>query len=737
MAIEKANLNLYPGVNAQTLSESVGQSSEDKQQEAVAGNKLKQVLSKIAQKTEENKKDMGLPGSGRASEKTVETLFKGLLDGKSGPVAKDAAQTFQSAQLSKDTNSSSQEFFGKAAQGSPQAGFNAASSFKRTSDTPGADRALGSSASEVLVTTTQTAQKGGDLKELESTLGDLISKFKDGGTAEPAKKKVVQSSLEAPGSERHKAAMEWAGSKTKTLQNGPAQEKMANLLQKADPKNPAQFKDTLKTLEKFASDPSKLSKKLDGADAKQTFSQLSSAMIGSPKLAVSEKAFEKLLDSEKFANMKPDTKGKLIATLGKSPQHAPELVKTLDSMKGGPKLEKFAKKVAARGLDPESMKQSAAEAKTRTIPFPAIENLDPRDPETPKKLIAFKAQWGAVAQKTNKFNGEIAKGLNKATSLRQLNELPTPRGLGPITGGITNPEELAQKLGCSVDQAKILVAIEQQVEDNKRDLGIQKNLSTKRRSLRGKPDSRPHLKEKRSDGPTGHTKTTIALSEDAARSSTGSLRQLLGRSGAATKTEASASAETEASTTATPPPTREEVAARNSQAFRPTSSTMNTRAGRMQWGNNTIQVGMDAEVQRKKLAKMREEKAETLKADPTKLSKGPRIGTDFSPLSDIVANNTPWVQLKPGVKAALRNLQITPNILESWQGNKPIYSTLQAKEWDSLNEIQRKSAQLVSLTPDNWNALASVLSAAMKNPQEIRRGPTKINLTQVTAKGNA
>jgi hypothetical protein len=328
--------------------------------------------------------------------------------------------------------------------------------------------------------------------------------------------------------------------------------------------------------------------------------------------------------------------------------------------------------------------------------------------------------------------------------MKDLNTLDVPRSFTPILGDARSPEELVKATGCTLDEAQYIFELSTRCETYKNsDLQLSKNMSTKRRFLRGKPDTRAHLTDKRTSVAGLPPKTTISLGEEAQGASTVELRKLLGASTSKTAAplpaEQSAAASVSQATEA--PPSPEEVKARNRQTVRPTGTTMTPFGGKAKgWGNNTVVVGMDAEVQRKKLAQLREEKTQALKADPTRLTKGPAIGraSDFVPLSQLVEAKTPWLQLSPAVKAAMRNLQLTQNILESWySGQNRIYSSLQAKTWDDLTEIQRKSASLLGLEGPNWNALASVLSTSVRAQQELRKSPTKHNVNNVAMKSGA
>lgn len=733
----------YANVSAEALANNVPQNQEQKDN-AVSDAKLKQVLKKIADKNLEVRKEEGLTDVEATAprESKSDGLLKGLLDGKSGPTGKAAAELFKNSGLAKFTSDTAKTELGETTQKTPQAGFNAASSFNRMSATPGAEKAMGNSAiaSEALVVTTQTAKKGGDLEKLESSVKDFIGTFADNGSTETVKKKVFSSTAEAPGSERHKAAMDWGKSKSMRLQTGPAQESMANLLKKADPNNPAKFTDTLKGLEKFTQDPKLLSPKLNSKDMMANFSNLTKAATGGEKLSVTLEAQEKILQSTKFHAMPAEARAKIQAAVGRAPQSADDVAGSLRQVRDS-RLPKFAQKLAQRGTDPEALKQAVADCKTREVPFPPIEKFDPNAPRDPKRMIAFKAKWNRAAQQIDNHNAKIAKGLNKAQSLRQLNDLDVPRGFSAVIGTAKNAQELAEKLGCSPEEAEYIMELNERCEDYKnKDLQIAKKTSAKRRTLRNKPEARADRKEKRAEGAPITNRMTIALSEDEARSSTSTLKKLLATGGATSKTTAPTEGPDTGTTTSTPAPTKEEVAARNSQTFKASGTSMQVGGARMKgWGNNTIAVGMDKETRIKELAKKREVVQAKLANDPTKV-RGGLIGksSDFVPLSDIVANKTPWIQLSPAVKAALRNLQITPNILESWQTPKPIYSQLQAKPWGELKEIQWKSAQLVGLSQVNWDALAGVLSTAVqKGQRQVTGKKFDPELEKVKMKGGA
>lgn len=64
--------------------------------------------------------------------------------------------------------------------------------------------------------------------------------------------------------------------------------------------------------------------------------------------------------------------------------------------------------------------------------------------------------------------------------------------------------------------------------------------------------------------------------------------------------------------------------------------------------------------------------------------------SDFVPLSDIVANKMTWIALPPAMKAALRNLQVTPNILNRGKRTSPF--TLRCKP--NHGKSSRNSAQV-------------------------------------------
>ncbi len=729
----------YANVSAEALSNSVGPSKD--QEDSVAEQKLKQALARGLKKGEEQKRVEGKTPDGAPRTSKSDALFKGLAEGKAGPTGKAALEMLQKSVLADKTSGLAKEVFGETTQKTPQVGFEAASSFQRMTSGPGADKALAPVASEALVVTTQTAQKGDkELKKLEEAVGEFAKSFGHDDASPTVKKRMFKATTDAPGTERHKLGVEFGGSKSLKLMNGPAQESIANKFLKADPNNPKDLKDTLKGLEKIAQDPKLLSPKLNSADMKANFSNLSKAVSGGNKLSVSLEAQEKILASSKFHAMPMEARAKIQAAVGKAPQQADDVAHSLGQVRDG-RLGAFARKVTQRGTEKAALQQIVGECKAREIAFPPIEPFEEGegqggDPEARQKYnMAAMAKISAAAQKVKRHNERIGKSLNKCTSLKQLNELETSRSLAPLKGNFKTPQEFATHHKCTLEVAEHVFRLDTEVERHRsQDLQLSKLTAAKRRSLRGKPERLTERMDKRAPGAVLPAKTTITLSDDAATTSTASLKKMLAKSGTPTKTQAAEPGE--ASVTAAP--TKEEIKSRNSQqTVRPGSITM---GGLKNWGNNAMpQLGLDPN-QKQKLAKMREDKIEAARQNPELVKGGPMIGraSDFLALSEVVANETTWRDLSPGMKAALRNLQITPNILDSWRTNKPVYSSLQARPWEELKEIQRKSAQLVSLSAENWNALASSLSSAIKQPRNSGTDNKRpMNFTQVQMKGKA
>lgn len=213
-------------VNADALIGSVGPSAEQQNADKASNDKLSDALKRLAKKVDDKAVSEGRKGPEAPQTSRSEALFKGLAEGKSGPTGKSALETFQKAVLSDKTSGLAKEVFGEKTQKSPQQGFAAASSFARMTSTPGADKALAPVASEALIATTETAGKSNkELKELEQAVGEFAKSFGHDDATPTVKKRMFKATTEAPGSERHKAGMEFGQSKSLKLMNGPRPKK--------------------------------------------------------------------------------------------------------------------------------------------------------------------------------------------------------------------------------------------------------------------------------------------------------------------------------------------------------------------------------------------------------------------------------------------------------------------------------------------------------------------------------
>jgi hypothetical protein len=135
----------------------------------------------------------------------------------------------------------------------------------------------------------------------------------------------------------------------------------------------------------------------------------------------------------------------------------------------------------------------------------------------------------------------------------------------------------------------------------------------------------------------------------------------------------------------------------------PQTTTAAPAAATTGWGQTTtVRTGVDA--RQAALAELRQRFDRLRAGKPVVI----RVRSAFVPLSSVLSGATPWMSLPAGVRAALRNLSLSPATVEAW-ATQPRSSRLPVNPWNSLSAVQRKGAVLLGLSPSGWNAVVKAL----------------------------